>query len=183
MNRAVLIEFSDNDEIFPTSYRIYSYLFDADGNLTSKTAGEYGEETVSYSYDGAGRLTGEYHSDGIDATDSWTYTYDRAGNRDGMTRWFVTGFDDDNGVYIRSSLSTYYIYNKKNQLTAETAGNTTTVYGYDANGNRIGKYGGDFETYTYDPKNRLIKLTGDWDWDYAFYSYRPDGLRREKTIT
>ncbi len=40
--------------------------------------------------------------------------------------------------------------------------------------------GGESETYTYDLKNRLIKLTGDGDWDYAYYSYRPDGLRREK---
>ncbi len=116
---------------------------------------------TDYSYDGLRRLVKSEDSEG-----DWnTYEYDRAGNR-------LSYATNDNGATNnpKDALSRSYAYNSINQvLSIVEAGQKkkdakTTIFEYDANGNRIkkefpGPQGPQVQgtLYSYDPENRLVE--------------------------
>jgi len=158
----------------------YSYTYLRDGNQASKS--DHSGRTVTYAYDGAGRLISE--SDGTQAT---TYTYDSAGNRASKA--------DANGTEN-------YAYDANNRLLSarnETASVTEeTIFSYDANGNQLsalhGAYsgggggdpavsvdaGGGYELFRYNARNQLVAFADGTT--EATYDYRPDGLRHSKAV-
>ncbi|HAQ9610246.1 TPA: RHS repeat-associated core domain-containing protein, partial [Enterococcus faecium] len=80
---------------------------------------------TSYTYDSLKRLTSAVEKSGTTTTASWTYAYDKAGNRTTQTRAGSTG---------AAAGTTSYTYNTANQLTGSTG--ATATYQYDAVGNQ-----------------------------------------------
>lgn len=114
--------------------------------------------TTNYHYDGLRRLVRSEDSAGV-----WNdYAYDRAGNR----LSYATN-DDGTTSNPKDALSRSYNYNNINQLLSvieESKKPKTTLFEYDANGNRINKqYPGpqgpqvQGTRYSYDPENRLVE--------------------------
>ncbi len=114
--------------------------------------------TTNYQYDGLRRLVRSEDSEEV-----WnTYEYDRAGNR----LSYATN-DDGATNNPKDALSRAYSYNSINQVQSvveEGKKPKTTVFEYDANGNRIkkqfpGPQGPQVQgtLYAYDPENRLAE--------------------------
>lgn len=80
---------------------------------------------TSYTYDSLKRLTSAVEKSSTTTTASWTYAYDKAGNRTTQTRAGSTG---------AAAGTTSYTYNTANQLTGSTG--ATAAYQYDAVGNQ-----------------------------------------------
>ncbi len=130
-------------------------IYNLDGTLAQEIDRNLG--TTVYTYDGAGRLTGESKG-----TNSTTYAYDAANNRTSMT---------ENGV------TTSYTYDANNRLLTETEGNSTKTYTYDANGNTLTAGGA---TYTYNARGQQTGYSTTTV--SAGYTYYPTGLRKSKTV-
>ena len=119
----------------------YAYTYDYVGNRgTMQVTDSSGSRTTVYSYDATYQLTSVDYPAGFDylATDT-TFNYDAAGNRTSV---------------IDGSGTTSYTSNNLNQYTAADG----TSFQYDSSGNMTqdGHY-----TYSYDPENRLTKVTKD----------------------
>ena len=102
---------------------------------------------MTQAFDAAGHLLTRTTTDGGVSRAAYTYTYNRAGQilaEDGQ----VTG-DPANGTVS-------YGYDPLGQLTAQTLGGITTVYGWDATTNRTSVQvgGGTAATTAYDAANR-----------------------------
>ena len=93
--------------------------------ISYKEVGIAAGAVTSYTYDSLKRLTSAVEKSGTTTTASWTYAYDKAGNRTTQTRAGSTG---------AAAGTTSYTYNTANQLTGSTA--ATTAYQYDAAGNQ-----------------------------------------------
>jgi RHS repeat-associated protein len=131
----------------------YQYGYDRMDNILTKNT-EHGN--YSYNYDYFYQLTGAENP----LLDDETFSYDDVGNR--KTATDVAG---------------EWAYNENNELL----GYDDVTYGYDANGNTIGKIKGTkATTYGYDIEDRLVAV---WDGEagsgtlIAEYNYDPFGRR------
>jgi len=124
---------------------ILDTTFRADGNRGNLW---HGTGYTNYSYDGAGRLTGEYQIYGASAGTHNLYTgygYNPAGqivrrDRDNIAPYAYGGLVPGNRAYVADGLNRY----------ASVGANS---YGYDANGNLTSDGG---IAYSYDAENRLV---------------------------
>ena len=126
----------------------FAYTYDLDGMVerVDLPGGYY----ITYTHDGAGRLTDEHKKNGAAQTVYHNeYTYDAAGNRTSETHGGVT--------YT-------YDYNDLNQLTSKTWTGHSEEYSYDLNGNlsrKVEKVSGatsEFWDYAWDHENRLVQV-------------------------
>jgi RHS repeat-associated protein len=146
---------------------VESYVYDAIGNLTSKT--DRKAQTIHYVYDALNRLTHKGYPDstGVD------YVYDLAGKIKQVTDpTGVYGFAYDNmGRLVGTSTQYAFIPN-------QTFSNT---YVYDAASNRTSftsPHGGT-DTYAYDTLNQLTGITDSATGQFTF-GY--DGLGRRTAL-
>ena len=113
---------------------------------------EADNSTVSYTYNGIGRLTGETRT----GTNAFTasYTLDGVGNRTSQT---VGGS------------TTSFTLNADDELTA-TSGGFTNSYSYNANGEQTGRtLGGTAYSLSYDYDGQLTQITqGQTSTDFAY---------------
>ena len=179
----------------------FSYEYSEDGNQISKTETDSNgyDNTVSYEYDGMGRLIKETDPN----IHTISYEYDRFGNRSRMTVEPVPGSFEQG--YI-----TEYEYDSNNRLLIETKktkgrdGSTEIHhYFYDSNGNQTRREREELKPRgTNTSKGRIYwvtekkeKVTLDLreyngfdrlihcnrDIEDIYYSYRPDGMRHSKS--
>lgn len=160
---------------------------------------------TEYAYNNANWVLGVYtNTSGGSVVESFTYTYDKVGNRKTMvenggntstygydvtyrlknesyTGGLVINYTYD-GVGnrltdVRNEVTTSYTYDADNRLTAQGA----TTFGYDDNGNQIRKtFGGQNTTYEWDIENRLTKVTFP-NATSVQYEYSTDGNRGSRT--
>ncbi len=142
--------------------------YDINGNLI-KTVDRNGN-TLNYTYDGLNQLTQKSSSKTTD--DTYTYAYNKKGNRTSMTG---------------GGVNTTSVYNNLGQLAKETlTDGTVKEYNYDMNGNRKSfklTKGGTVQytlTYDYDKRNQLTKVYEDGTVK-AEYTYNPDGTLKKSS--
>ncbi len=142
--------------------------YDINGNLI-KTVDRNGN-TLNYTYDGLNQLTQK--SSGKTADDTYTYAYNKKGNRISMTG---------------GGVNTTFVYNNLGQLAKETlTDGTVKEYTYDMNGNRKSfklTKNGTVQytlTYDYDKLNQLTKVYEDGTVK-AEYTYNPDGTLKKSS--
>ncbi|WP_412794223.1 LamG-like jellyroll fold domain-containing protein [Streptomyces sp. MS06] len=161
----------------------FSYGYDTDGNLTSKTTtGVTGASTNTYTYDWANRLTSWNNG-----TTDTTYAYDASGNRirNGADVYTYDARDELTSDGVHS-----YSYAARGAMTQESsAGGGTVAFQTDAFGNQIvagsqsytldatGRNitdtvtgGGSTRTFAYSGASNTIASDGD-----ATYTYDPSG--------
>jgi YD repeat-containing protein len=109
------------------------------------------------------RLTSAVEKSGTTTTASWTYAYDKAGNRTTQTRAGSTG---------AAAGTTSYTYNTANQLTGSTG--TTTAYQSDAAGNQKVN-GANGQTATYNSRGDVTGI--------ASLTYSAFGQGNAETLT
>jgi RHS repeat-associated protein len=115
------------------------YAYNANDAITALTNGTNATLSQTYGYDELTRLTSVTSGSGNEA-----FSYDANGNR--LTHTTSAG------------VATLTYAAGKNRLSTWTRpGATTRSYGYDAAGNTTSLLG---KAYTYDPFNRLTKITG-----------------------
>ncbi|MGC0416357.1 RHS repeat-associated core domain-containing protein [Embleya sp. AB8] len=105
-----------------------TFRWDIEGNLLgSKTEGELaGAKTQEYTYDQAGRLSGDFDPTARTGTD---YTWDEVGNRKAATKWEGTP-----GQHVATGGASFG-YDERNRLVqASDPAAGTTDYTWDANG-------------------------------------------------
>ena len=161
-----------------------SYLYDNDSQIVRETRLlDQGRSRVHYNYDTAGRLTNYNIENQVGG--AWpgpqtltTYNYDNAGNRTTTTT---------------NSVTETWVYDERNRLTTEPAGNrtwtargapntaivdgTVTSFGYNSLGQQTSVGG---LNYTYDGLNRLRTRTDTSVDQTTFFSYsgtQPDPVR------
>ena len=140
-----------------------SYIYDAAGNRTSKTAvQESNGNPVSvlsqYSYDNIYELTQAV----VNGSAAEGYTYDAVGNRQ------------------TSVGPTTYNYNSSNELTSDS----TATFTYDGNGNTTSKTTSAGTTnYSWDFENRLTQVTLPGQGGIVYFKYDPFGRRVYKSST
>ncbi|MDR3565612.1 MAG: RHS repeat-associated core domain-containing protein, partial [Negativicutes bacterium] len=139
-----------------------SYVVDAAGNRTSKTALQQADPnpvsvTSNYTYDNIYQLTNVL----VGENQTEHYIYDTLGNR-------------------TASLSpASYIYNSSNQLTSTSA----ATYTYDYNGNTTSKTDTTGTTsYTWDYEKRLTSVTLPGTGGTVYFNYDPMGRRIRKVF-
>ena len=104
------------DQDVPGIDETTTYAYDTAGRLSSQATGGYGGTNTTYTYDAAGQLTEEAPSGAAPTT----YTYDALGRR--ITQ-ATGGYGGPN---------TTYSYDDAGQLTSSTpSGGTATVFAYD----------------------------------------------------
>ena len=175
-----------------------SFTYDALGRRTSMTHAN-GVETT-YAYDAASQLLSLVHQLGLNPPiNSFTYTYDKIGNRETRadssgtasytydtlnrlvqatnpipTNPLETFTYDPVGNRVDSNQNGTSTFNDGNQL--EEDGNFT--YQYDNNSNQIQKTNKStsaFTLYEYDAENKLIRVVRE---DGSIVNYKYDGLGR-----
>ena len=139
-----------------------TYTYDANGNRASQTTGEV---SVAYTYNDANLVTSLTNtltnaSGEAVIPSAFAYTYYADGNQHTKTETLLGG----------DPVTTTYVYDGLGRLTAETKGEDSIAYTYDANGNRIGmNQNGTVTTYAYDANNRLLGETiGDAATAYTY---------------
>lgn len=130
-------------------------VYDALGNMTSRTDQLNGERTESYGYDLIGQLTSFKRGTSVENT----YQYDLLGNR---------------VQTLENSIQTAYHTNNINAYTSVT-GRLNMTPQYDDNGNLTRETS---HQYGYDYNNRLVTL----DSNAAQYRYDALGRRISKTL-
>ena len=143
----------------------YSVQYYLNGNRSGVQ--ETGKPSVSYVYDGMGRLSKET----VENTSVTDYLYDSNQNRSQKTVQNLA----DNTVS-----TTNYTYNRNNWLLSEENAGVQKTYSYDANGNQTAvQQGENTDTFTYDSLNRMAKtVIGGTE---TTYTYDYSGLRQTKT--
>ena len=174
-----------------------AFAYDALGRRTSMTH-DNGMVT-NYSYDAASQLLSLVHQLGATTVNSFTYTYDKVGNRktkadnngtanytyDTLNRLInatnplpsnpLESFTyDEVGNRTDSNQNGSSTFNDANQLEADA----NFSYQYDLNGNLIRKTNkttSAFTLYEYDAENKLIRVVRE---DGSIVNYKYDGLGR-----
>lgn len=153
----------------------FDYTYDPNGNRASQRETRFDgtDETTTYGYDAADRLTAVAYPD-----ETVTTTYDGVGNR--LTETTVEAGGTPTGDRA-------YTYNSRHQLTAITDlfdPAASVAYTYDANGNQTSKtIAGETTTFTYDLRDRLIEISDDGGL-VGRYRFDHQGLRiRKETPT
>ncbi len=127
--------------------------------------------TTSYGYDTASRLTSIVHQGPTALIETFTYTYDAAGNRIGVAR-------GNNQAALLPGVvqAAYDAANQQVQFNGTTPNST-----YDANGNLISQIDTTgTTTYTWDARNRLVGIDGLSV--SASFGYDVFGRRLSKTV-
>jgi RHS repeat-associated protein len=143
----------------------FSYSHDAAGNRLSKTFASGGVE--SYGYDALNRLTSASYPSGREVQ----YDYDPVGNRNFVIEQLANG----------STETTTYTYSAFNQVLTTTDSQGTTSYGWDDNGNLVGKQtpSGAKTLYSYNHANRLVEILYP-NGHTNHFGYDPQGIRTYK---
>ncbi len=127
-----------------------------------RTITELNGRVVSYTYDSLHRLVKEQITDPVNGNESFSYTYDRVGNRLSKT--------DLSGTIL-------YSYDVNDRLL--TAGSVT--YAYDANGNVVAKEEAMGTTsYTFNSDDQLVRISLP-DSSIVTYEYDFEGARLSET--
>ena len=137
--------------------RSICYEYNQSGDLIHK---QYpGGMETDYKYNRKGQLTNLTHSDQKGVLDDYRYEYDRVGNKISIEKQ-RRGLAEESGQY-------HYRYDEIGRLfEVSKNGIQTSVYRYDAFGNRLGKQengpkgGREETTYYYNAINQLIKKVG-----------------------
>ncbi len=121
------------------------------GQLTKITNHLDSGRDRGYEYDALGKL--KKATGGSTATWTQTYTYDKHGNRTGVT---ATGMADNGTPIPRDGFAALAVSVTTNQIT-------TTGWLYDKAGNQVRAQspGGGWQRYQYDAANRLVKVKAD----------------------
>jgi RHS repeat-associated protein len=130
--------------------------------------------TITYTYDGLNRLKSADYTESNVLKRAYSYTYDLAGNRTGVTEY-----------YNQTELNTVYTYNSANQLLTSKAGSKPQrTYTYDPNGNLTQIMAGTqvLATYGYDQANRLTSYTDPAAGITSTYLYNGLGDRYRQTV-
>jgi RHS repeat-associated protein len=179
-----------------------SFTYDALGRRTSMTHAN--GVVTSYTYDAASQLLTLGHQFGATTINSFTYTYDKVGNRKSQadnngtanytydvlnrlmqavnplpTNPLETFNYDPVGNRTNSNQNGSSSFNTANQLLEDA----NFTYQYDNNGNQIGKtakIGGAATTYEYDAENKLVRVVSSSN--TANYRYDGLGRRVEKEV-
>lgn len=142
--------------------------FDMDGRLTSLSASNATAvlQSLAYSHDLGDQITGI--TNGIDAAQSHTYSYDADGRLWKDTRNGLTWTFDANGNrshYTATGVQADFVIEpSSNRVTSYTTlAGQRTDYQYDARGNRSMAHDqpGVTQSYGYDAFNRLVTVTTD----------------------
>lgn len=150
----------------------YDMAYDPVGNLVRSTEA-YGSQipsrTLLLDYDAINRLKMETSSHG-GVTEITSFVYDAANNR--VRKEVKVGGG--------APVTTYYVHNKKNQLTSYSGGG---IFTYDLNGNRATRVlNGQTDTYTYDYENRLVRYAGANSQGVAHFEYAYDYRTRRVEV-
>jgi|GEM_PF-641979 len=161
------LEDTDNEG---TVFESYVYTYDANGNMFTKVDNK---GTTEYTYDNLNRLKKvdeQYREKIIE------YLYDELGNR---TNTKIK----ENGIITQEHIYTYnQDLNQLDTVTVKIGGtlDSTTTYGYDANGNQISSVttgsSANSVTYAYDEFNQMIGANN------TQYRYNAEGYRISKKI-
>jgi RHS repeat-associated protein len=126
----------------------FSYTYDADGRIATRTYPD--GTTTNYTYNDDGQLTSA--SQGSATTG---YQYDAAGHLTQTT--------------LPNSVVETAAYNRVGWLTSRNDGFRSFVYGYDPAGNLTSRtVGGATTSYTYDALNRLTGISGPTTISYGY---------------
>ena len=154
-----------------------TYTYDANGNRASQATGEV---SVAYTYNDANLVTSLTNtltnaSGEAVVPSAFAYTYYADGNQHTKTETLLGG----------DPVTTTYVYDGLGRLTAETKGEDSITYTYDANGNRIGmNQNGTVTTYAYDANNRLLsEAVGDTVNTYTYDANGNTLTAGDKTYT
>jgi len=120
-------------------------------NITAITADD---KTKTFDYDAIDRLI-KYD---LNITEHQEFTYNENGNR----------------LSKKEDADTTYTYKDKTNILESVTSTDTTTYTYDETGNIIDD---GIHTYTYDGRNRLVKVD-----DNVTYTYNYDNKRTSKTV-
>ncbi len=133
--------------------RVINFEYDGNGRLIKLSRPDGSVET--YEYDAAGQLIKQTDINGDKVVNSYTYTYDTAGN--------IVGIQSKNVAKEKTNISSVTMeYDAANRLIKYD--NQTVKY--DADGNMIyGPLNGEMETFTYDCRNRLLSA-GSTSYEY-----------------
>src|SRR5713226_5034419 len=179
-----------------------SFSYDALGRRTSMTHGN--GVVTNHTYDAASQLQSLIHQFGATTIDSFTYTYDKVGNRkskadnNGAANYtydvvnrllqavnplpmnpLETFNYDPVGNRTNSNQNGLSTFNQSNQLLEDA----NFTYQYDNNGNmtrRTAKVGGAVTQYEYDAENKLVRVVSSGN--TAIYRYDGLGRRVEKEV-
>ncbi len=150
-----------------------SQTYDRDGNVKSDArsfpgiSDESGSGTQSFDYDALRRVVKSYN---LSNAHSYSYTYDRDGNRATQTA---------GGVLFT------YTYDRTDELVSVLkAGQTTQSFGYDSRGNLTGdaETGTAVTAYAYDLGNKLTGIDAAGTANDAAYAYDALGRIRTRTV-
>ncbi len=180
-----------------------SFSYDALGRRTSMTHGN--GVVTNHTYDAASQLQSLIHQFGATTIDSFTYSYDKVGNRkskadnNGAANYTYDTLNrlvqavnplpsnplesftyDPVGNRTNSNQNGASTFNQANQLLEDANFN----YQYDNNGNltrKTPKTTGPITSYEYDAENKLVRVVSNG----TTVNYRYDGLGRrvEKEVT
>jgi RHS repeat-associated protein len=146
-----------------------SFTYDDAGRR--ETASRSNGVTSSYAYDDAGQVESIVHAAGGTTLQSFTYTYDDAGNRTGLTSpqgnetYTYDALDRLTDVSYAGGPTVEYGYDAAGNRTSETRGGQTTNYTHDDAG-QLTQVGA--ETYTYDAAGNLMDAGSDsYEWDHG----------------
>ena len=138
-----------------------STLADPLGNMTSFTYDSLSRRTslhhangivTQYTFDPASQLKSLTHKKGEDILSSFTYGYDRLGNRTSLSTIRSIQGIEENLTYQYDSL------NRLTQATRPLAAQSNETFSYDEAGNRLQR-DGDSQDSVFDPAHRLIEDT------------------------
>jgi len=166
----------------------------------------HGNKVVTtYTYDSASQLLSLVHQLGAATVNSFSYNYDKVGNRtaktdrNGMANYTYDTLNrlvqatnplptnplesftyDEVGNRVNSNQNGASLFNQANQLLEDA----NFTYQYDANGNltrKTARVGGPLTSYEYDAENKLARVVSNG----TVADYRYDGLGRrvEKQVT
>jgi YD repeat-containing protein len=147
----------------PTSQRTVSYQYDGLGRLTGAT--ETPGSSFAYTYD----LSGNRTSVSVNGTQQSSYTYDAADQ--------VQGWTYDGAGNLTSDGATTYTYDALGRLTATSATGQSRAYAYNGDGTLVSAtINGTTTSYAQDlaadTSQILAKLSGSTSVDYLYGSER-----------